>query len=54
MAEYFDKRCQQNRQRWPQEEDQKRQVESDWNLFNNALAFATAKFAYYHLLPIGT
>ena len=51
MAEYFDKRCQQNRQLWPQEEDQKRQVESDWNLFNNALAFATAKFAYHHLLP---
>jgi glutathione S-transferase len=23
----------------------------DWTLFNNSLAFASAKFAYYHLLP---
>jgi glutathione S-transferase len=27
------------------------QVESDWILFNNTLAFATASFAYYYLLP---
>jgi glutathione S-transferase len=27
------------------------QVESDWQLFNDTLAFSTAIFAYYHLLP---
>lgn len=27
------------------------QVNSDWTLFNSTLAFATAKFAYYYLLP---
>jgi glutathione S-transferase len=27
------------------------QVEEDWTLFNGSLAFATAVFAYYHLLP---
>lgn len=27
------------------------QVEADWAEFNNTLAFATAIFAYYHLLP---
>ena len=26
-------------------------VEADWSLFNQALAFATATFAYYYLLP---
>ena len=28
-----------------------RQVEADWTLFNVTLAFATADFAYYYLLP---
>jgi glutathione S-transferase len=27
------------------------QVNADWDLFNGTLAFATAKFAYYYLLP---
>jgi hypothetical protein len=27
------------------------QVEADWKTFNDTLAFATAIFAYYHLLP---
>jgi len=51
MADYFDARCPQDVQLWPQEESQRRQGESDWSLFNESLAFATAIFAYYHLLP---
>src|SRR5262249_49284703 len=36
---------------YPQDTAERSQVESDWGLFNQTLAFATAKFAYYHLLP---
>jgi glutathione S-transferase len=35
----------------PTDPNQLRQVESDWTLFNVTLAFATADFAYYYLLP---
>jgi hypothetical protein len=28
-----------------------KQVEADWSTFNDTLAFSTAIFAYYHLLP---
>jgi glutathione S-transferase len=51
MTEYFDSRCAPELRLWPQEENQRQQVERDWTLFNQSLAFATARFAYYHLLP---
>jgi glutathione S-transferase len=31
--------------------DLRTQIEADWPLFNDTLAFSTATFAYYHLLP---
>ena len=51
MANYFDSRCVPELRLWPDDESQRRQVESDWTLFNDSLAFATARFAYFHLLP---
>jgi len=51
MANYFDARCPRELRLFPQGENEKRQFEADWTQFNEALAFATAKFAYYHLLP---
>lgn len=51
MADYFDPRSAPNLHLFPQDAAGKRQVDSDWTLFNDTLAFATAKFAYYHLLP---
>jgi len=52
MSEYFDARCAPDLKLWPEDEAQKRQVERDWTDFNQTLALATARFAYYHLLPI--
>lgn len=52
MSEYFDARCKSDLRLWPQDEIQKKQVESDWKQFNQDLALATARFAYYHLLPL--
>jgi glutathione S-transferase len=51
MADYFDPRSAPNLHLLPQDASEKRQVESDWILFNQTLAFATARFGYYHLLP---
>jgi glutathione S-transferase len=51
MAEYFDPNSAPNLRLFPQDAAEKRQVDSDWTLFNETLAFATARFAYYHLLP---
>jgi glutathione S-transferase len=51
IADYFDARCAPALRLWPQAQDQRSQAETDWNLFNGTLAFATAVFAYYHLLP---
>lgn len=51
ISEYFDSRCGPTLQLWPSLEDQKRQTEADWNQFNDTLAFASAKFAYFYLLP---
>jgi glutathione S-transferase len=51
MADYFDARCAPELRLWPQAQDQRPQAENDWTLFNGTLAFATAVFAYYHLLP---
>jgi glutathione S-transferase len=51
MADYFDTKCAADLRLWPQATNQKSQALSDWTLFNNSLAFATASFAYYYLLP---
>ena len=51
IADYFDQRCAPELRLGPQAADEKQQVTSDWTLFNQTLAFATAVFAYYHLLP---
>lgn len=51
IADYFDARCAPELRLWPQAQEQRLQAKNDWNLFNGTLAFATAVFAYYHLLP---
>jgi glutathione S-transferase len=51
ITKYFDTRCAPDLRLWPQQGTQKRRVDSDWTTFNQTLAFATARFAYYHLLP---
>jgi glutathione S-transferase len=51
IADYFDHRCTPELRLYPQDADEKRQVTADWTNFNQTLAFATAVFAYYHLLP---
>lgn len=51
INEYFNQRCAPELRLWPQAADEKQQITSDWTLFNQTLAFATAVFAYYHLLP---
>lgn len=45
MADYFDPRSAPNLRLLPQDAAEKRQVDSDWTLFNETLAFATARFA---------
>jgi glutathione S-transferase len=51
IAEYFDSRCVPELRLFPTEKVPLQQVERDWTEFNDTLAFATARFAYYHLLP---
>jgi len=51
IADYFDTRCAPDLRLWPRTVEEKQQVENDWRQFNQSLAFATAVFAYYHLLP---
>jgi glutathione S-transferase len=51
MAEYFDPKSVPDLRLFPSDPAEKRQVDSDWTLFNEKLAFATARFAYHHLLP---
>jgi glutathione S-transferase len=51
MANYFDARCVPELRLFPNGKSQMQEVENDWSQFNNTLAFATARFAYYHLLP---
>jgi len=51
ISQYFDARCDPSLQLWPASAPAKSQVISDWNQFNNTLAWATADFAYYYLLP---
>jgi len=51
IAEFFDRRCAKNLCLIPNTTRERRQLASDWLLFSQTLAFATARFAYYHLLP---
>jgi glutathione S-transferase len=51
IAEYFDPKSVPDLCLFPSDPTEKRQVDNDWILFNQTLAFATARFAYYHLLP---
>jgi glutathione S-transferase len=51
ISEYFDARCAPELALWPKDKALKSQIETDWNTFNNTLAWATADFAYYYLLP---
>lgn len=51
IAEYFDSRCAPGLRLFPSGKSQIQQVDNDWIQFNDTLAFATARFAYYQLLP---
>jgi glutathione S-transferase len=51
ISEYFDSRCEPDLALWPSLPDLNQQAQADWNQFNDSLAFATAKFAYFYLLP---
>jgi glutathione S-transferase len=51
MVDYFDPQSPPDLRLLPSNPSELRQVESDWPLFNTSLAFATAVFAYYYLLP---
>jgi glutathione S-transferase len=51
IVDHFDSQAPPDLKLLPTDEDELRQVESDWTLFNTTLAFATADFAYYYLLP---
>jgi glutathione S-transferase len=50
IVDYFDPRSPRETQLLPGTGD-RQLVEDDWVLFNQKLAFSTAIFAYYHLLP---
>ena len=52
ISEHFDAQSSPDLKLWPGDPALKRQVETDWKDFNQTLALATARFAYYHLLPI--
>ena len=50
IADHFDPLARPERKLLPEDADRPK-VEADWPVFNDTLAFATATFAYYHLLP---
>jgi glutathione S-transferase len=50
IVDHFDPRAPGDRKLLGSGDDRK-QIEADWPLFNDTLAFASAVFAYYHLLP---
>lgn len=51
LVDHFDPQSPPELRLLPTDQNELRQVESDWTLFNTSLAFATASFAYYYLLP---
>lgn len=50
IVDHFDSLCAADRKLVPLDGDGDK-IEADWALFNDTLAFASAVFAYYHLLP---
>jgi glutathione S-transferase len=51
IVDHFDSLTSADLKLLPADQNNLIQVNSDWTLFNETLAFATAKFAYYYLLP---
>lgn len=51
IVDHFDPQSPPELKLLPADPNDLSQVNSDWTLFNSTLAFATAKFAYYYLLP---
>ncbi len=51
MVDHFDPPSAPELKLFPTDPNELRQVESDWTLFNQTLALATASFAYFYLLP---
>jgi len=51
IVDHFDARASEDRKLLRGAGDDRTMVEADWPLFNDTLAFSTAVFAYYHLLP---
>ncbi len=51
IAAHYDKHCAPELRLWPDLPQARKLVTADWTVFNQSLAFATAVFAYYHLLP---
>lgn len=51
IVDHFDPGASPDLKLLPTDQNDRNQVEADWTLFNTTLAFATADFAYYYLLP---
>lgn len=51
IVDHFDPGAPADLQLLPTDQNDRNQVEADWTLFNTTLAFASADFAYYYLLP---
>ena len=51
IVDHFDPGASSDLKLLPTDPNDRNQVEADWTLFNTTLAFATADFAYYYLLP---
>ena len=52
IAAHFDPLAPAERRLIPAEAGPAQQVEADWRAYNGVLALATARFAYFHLLPL--
>ncbi len=52
IAEHFDPLAPADRRLMAGDGDMAQQVEADWRSYNDGLALATARFAYFHLLPL--
>ncbi len=52
IADHFDPLAPPEGRLMPAEGEMARQVEADWRSYNGGLALATARFAYFHLLPL--
>ena len=52
IAEHFERLGPAERRLMPADAALAKQVEADWRTYNDGLALATARFAYFHLLPL--